>query len=457
MLTSLVQMCKSFRRTDATEPTDTPRSSRSSRTSRSSKRSSSQSESHDSPTPPITPSSSSAEPSSSWSRSNRGSSKASLSSKTSLSSIRESLPENPHVYDFSEICAATNNFLAIRFSSSSAAWRCSLHGKDAILFRRRLRRSMEASRLGERLSLICRSHHASLINLLGASISGDDIYLVYEYVKGASLADCLRNNKNPNFTVLSNWMLRMQVAMDIAKGLDYIHNSLGLNQNFIHNHIKSTSVLVMDQPSFHATICHFGTAELCGEIPEDQHQEGNWEATSSRLERADSRKMRFEGTVGYMSPEFQATGIGTQKSDVFAFGVVLLELLSGKEPLRYMLDGEKAEYRRVSLIETAMEAMGEEDTEEEGEGGGRGRNGNGNGNGSGRLRRWVDQRLKDSFPIEIAEKMTRVALDCVDVDPERRPKMRDVAGKISKLYLKSERWSKTLDLLPNLTISLAPR
>ncbi|XP_042510567.1 lysM domain receptor-like kinase 3 [Macadamia integrifolia] len=457
-------MCKILRRRDVKEPIATPRSPRTPRLSKcSSYQSKSQSQALDSRTPSMSSSTSSAQHYISGSRSNnssaiyttgsinRGSFGASISSKTSLSSIRESLPDNPNIYDYSEICAATNNFLAKRYFSSSAAWRCSLHDKDAIVFQRRLRRSIEASRLRERLSLICRSHHASLIKLLGASISGNHVYLVYEYVNGVSLADCLRNPKNPNFTVLSNWMSRMQVAIDIAKGLDYIHNSFELNQNFVHNHIKSTSVIVTDQPSIHARFCHFGTAELCGEIPEYTEMPKSSSSFLSRLKRAGSQSMRFEGTRGYMSPEFRATGIGTQKSDVFAFGVVLLELLSGEEPLRYRLDGEKKDYRRVSLIETAREAMEEEEGkgEEEGEGGGR---------GSGWLRTWVDRRLKDSFPVEVVENMTRVALDCVDVDPERRPSMRDVGGKISKLYLKSERWSKSMGGLPtDITVSLAPR
>ncbi|XP_043699010.1 lysM domain receptor-like kinase 3 [Telopea speciosissima] len=461
-------MCRSKSKTDATEPTATKRT-RSSRSSRPSKRSSTL----DIPTPPIS-STSSAAPSTSRSNtssvnyttssSNRDNSRASISSKTSLSSIRESLPENPHIYNFSEICTATNNFLAKRFPSSSAAWRCSLHSKDVIIFQRRLRRSLEPSKLRERLSLICRSHHASLINLLGASISGDHIYLVYDFVNGANLADCLRNPKIPNFTVLSNWMLRMQVAMGIANGLDYIHNSLGLNKNFVHNHIKSTSVIITDQPSFHARICSFGTAELCGEIPEyhhqKQHQEGNKEITeiteasssssSSKVKRTNSKDMRFEGTRGYMSPEFQATGIGTQKSDVYAFGVVLLELLSGEEPLRYKLDKETGSYRRVSVIETAREAMAQESS-------GPGTGKEAGGGGGGRLRTWMDRRLKDSFPLDVAEKITRVALDCVDEEPEKRPDMRDVVGKISKLYMKSEQWSNRMGVPTDFTVSFAPR
>jgi serine/threonine protein kinase len=59
------------------------------------------------------------------------------------------------------------------------------------------------SQLKEQLSVICRSNHSSVVKLLGASISGDYIYLVYEFIPGANLSNCLRNSKNPNFTVLS--------------------------------------------------------------------------------------------------------------------------------------------------------------------------------------------------------------------------------------------------------------
>ncbi|KAF9594768.1 hypothetical protein IFM89_034751 [Coptis chinensis] len=272
----------------------------------------------------------------------KDSSRTSVSSKTSLSSLRDSLPENAYIFDFSEICTATNNFLAKRYSSSSSsAWRCLMRGKDVLVFQRKFRRMIETPELRERLSAICKSHHMSVIKLLGASISGDHIYLVYDFVNGANLADCLRNSKNPGFTVLSNWMSRMQIATDLAQGLEYIHHYTGLNLSHIHNHIKSTS-LIVTEPS------------------------------------------------------------------------------------------------RISVIETAREAI---ESEQE-----------------GRLRRWIDTRLKDSFPLEVAEKMTRVALDCVDLDPEKRPDMRHVAGKMSKFYLRSRKWVDAIRVPTDMiTVSLAPR
>lgn len=357
---------------------------------------------------------------------NKDSWKSSVSSHSSLSSLRQSLPENPHLYDFKEIFSATNKFLSNKYSSSSSstAWRCVIRGDDVIVFQRKFRRPIEAAELRDRLLVICKSHHSSLIKLRGASMSGSYIYLVYDYVKGASLADCLKNPKNPNFTILSDWMSRIQIAADIAHGLDYIHNSTGLEKKFIHNHIKSTSIIVTQSTSLNAKICHFGTAELCGET------DCISEADSSK---PNSRFVKFEGTRGYMSPEFQSTGVATHKSDVYAFGVVLLEILSGKEPLKYT--EEKGNYVRVSLIETTREAVN-----------------------SGGVRRWMDKRLRDSYPEEVAEKLARLGLGCVEEDPEKRPEMSWVAGRISKLYLESQNWTETMSPLPtDFSVSMAPR
>ncbi|XP_058182061.1 lysM domain receptor-like kinase 3 [Rhododendron vialii] len=365
-----------------------------------------------------------------WSFNLKDSWKSSASSVNSLSSLREQLPETAHVYEFSEIRAATNNLLAKKFSSSSssASWRCAVRGNDVVVFQRKFRRQIHAQELRDRLSLICKSHHSSLIKLRGASVSGNYIYLVYDYVHGASLADCIRNPKNPNFTVLSNWMSRIQIATDIAHGLDYIHHSTGSNSNFIHNHIKSSSIIV-SEPSLNAKICHVGTAELCGEIHREEEEQ------SGGYRRYDSRVMKFEGTRGYMAPEFQANGVPTQKTDVYALGVVILELLSGKEALKYEVDEEGGGYRRVSVIETAREAA----------------------EGEGRVRWWVDKRLKDSYPVEVAGRVLRVGLECVEEDPERRPDMTWVAGRVSKLYLESKDWAEKMGVPTDFTVTLVPR
>ncbi|KAI3822809.1 hypothetical protein L1987_10407 [Smallanthus sonchifolius] len=380
---------------------------------------------------------------------------ASVSTRTSLSSLRNSLPENTHIYDISEIRTATNNFLAKRFSSSSApSWRCPLRGKEVVVFQRKLRRPIQDSDLREKLSVIYRSHHMCIIKLLGACISGEYIYLAYDFMPGGNLADCLRNKRNPNFTVLSTWMSRMQIATDLASGLDYIHNNAGLKINLVHKYVKSSSVIVTE-PSFNAKICHFGTAELCGEtvieakLVKARGDDEIVEVVSPEssppknlnLTRSSSGTMQFEGVKGYMAPEFR--GLATQKTDVYAFGVVILELLSGEEPVKYRYDKEKGNHVRTFVVESARLAVkgdGGEEAEIE-----------------GRLRRWVDRRLKDSFPVGVAEKLTRIALNCVEDDPNKRPSMSRVAGKISKLYLDSRKWADTFRVPTDFTSSFAPR
>ncbi|KAI3688146.1 hypothetical protein L1987_81855 [Smallanthus sonchifolius] len=374
---------------------------------------------------------------------------ASVSTRTSLSSLRNSLPENTHIYDISEIRTATNNFLAKRFSySSTHSWRCSLRGKEVVVFQRKLRRTIQDSDLREKLSVIYRSHHMCIIKLLGACISGEYIYLAYDFMSGGNLADCLRNKRNPNFTVLSTWMSRMQIATDLASGLDYIHNNAGLKINLIHKYMKSSSVIVTE-PSFNAKICHFGTAELCGETVieaklvktrgEDEIVEVVSPESSppKNLTRSSSGRMQFEGVKGYMAPEFR--GLATQKTDVYAFGVVILELLSGEEPVKYRYDKEKGNHVRTLVVETARLAVEGDGGEEAG------------------LRRWVDRRLKDSFPVAVAEKLTRIALNCVEDNPNKRPSMSLVAGKISKLYLDSRKWADTFRVPTDFTSSFAPR
>ncbi|KAL0537792.1 hypothetical protein IC582_026779 [Cucumis melo] len=375
------------------------------------------------------------------------------SSTTSFSTLHESLPESPHVFDFSEIIAATNNFLTNRIStaSSTPSWRCTLHGKDVIIFQRKFQPQIGLQQFKDRFYKICLCHHTSIIQLLGISISADYLYLVYNFVNGAKLSDCLRSSKTPNFTVLSSWISRMQVATDLAHGLDYIHNKSGINISLTHNHIKSSSIIVTE-PSFNARICHFGVAQLCNEDDWNKRIEKPsseiFENSKKKMElkekqlRLKSKKVQIKGVRGYMAPEYKSSGVATPMTDVYAFGVVILELLTGEEPVKFEFDRRKGNFVRVSLVESAMAVIEE---------------GGGGDDVEGRLRKWVDRRLKDSFPIRVAEKITRLAIRCVDVDPAKRPNMAHVANKISKLYIESKIWSDNLVNLANLSMSLAPR
>ncbi|WOK94903.1 lysM domain receptor-like kinase 3 [Canna indica] len=360
-------------------------------------------------------------------------SKVSSSSHSSLSSLREALPEALVLYTFSEIRSTTGDFRSNCLPGTSSGWRCTLRGKDAVVFQRRYR-GPDPAAIQARLATLARSHHSSLVPLLGASIVGDHVYLVHEFAPGATLDDCLRNPRNPSFTPLSTWISRMQIASDIAYGLEYIHFHSSVTAG-IHNRLKSSSVIITD-PGFCARICHFGATDLAGEIPAASEEDENGESnpSTSAIRRTGSRRMRIEGSRDYMAPELFAGGSISRQSDVFAFGVVLLEIISGAKPV------ERREFERVSLIDTAREAIGAEDGERR-----------------GRVRKWVDRRLRDSFPVETAEALIQVAIRCLEADPAARPDMTWVAGMVSKLFLDSKAWADAVKHPTDISVSIAPR
>ncbi|KAG2662611.1 lysM domain receptor-like kinase 3 [Panicum virgatum] len=356
------------------------------------------------------------------------SSSTASSSAASLAALRDSLPELPLLFTFNDLATATAKFssshrLVPAAPSSSNSFRCSLRGHPAAVFRRPL--SRDPREVTARLAVLGHCHHAAIARLLGAAASPDrtTLFLAYELVPDAApLSALLRNPKNPSFTPLATWHSRLQLAADVCDALYYVH----LQADTIHNRLCASSVLVCgDGPLPRAKIAHFGAADLAGELPVQQKDGGR-------------RGRRIEGKRGYMAPELVAGGPPSRCSDVFALGVVLLELVSGQEPVRYeMVNRGTGEYERTSLIETAEAAAAE--------GGGEG------------MRRWVDRRLRDSFPVDAAESLTALALRCVAKDPLARPDMSWVAAKVSKLFLEAQEWAARFRVPTDISISIAPR
>ncbi|XP_023755036.2 probable serine/threonine-protein kinase PBL26 [Lactuca sativa] len=152
-------------------------------------------------------------------------------------------------------------------------------------------------------------HHPNLVNLIGYCADGDQRLLVYEYMSAGSLEDHLLDL--PRGKAPLPWYTRMKIALDAAKGLEYLHDKA--NPPVIYRDLKSSNIL-LDQ-DFNAKLSDFGLAKL-GPVGDKTH-------VSSRV----------MGTYGYCAPEYQRTGQLTVKSDVYSFGVVLLELITGKRAI----------------------------------------------------------------------------------------------------------------------------
>ncbi|CAA7053530.1 unnamed protein product [Microthlaspi erraticum] len=152
---------------------------------------------------------------------------------------------------------------------------------------------------------LSRIHHRHLVSIVGHCISGERRLLIYDYVSNNDLYFHLHTSKE-----VLDWATRVKIAAGAARGLAYLHEDC--HPRIIHRDIKSSNILLED--NFDARVSDFGLARLALDC--------NTHITT-----------RVIGTFGYMAPEYASSGKLTEKSDVFSFGVVLLELITGRKPV----------------------------------------------------------------------------------------------------------------------------
>lgn len=168
------------------------------------------------------------------------------------------------------------------------------------------------------IAVLSKVRHRNLVSLLGYSIELNERLLVYEYMPQGALNNHIFHWKHLNIEPLT-WKKRLVIALDVARGMEYLHNLA--HQSFIHRDLKSSNILLGDD--FRAKVSDFGLVKLA---PDGKS----------------SIATRLAGTFGYMAPEYAVTGKITTKADVFSFGVVLMELVTGL----IALDEDRAEESR---------------------------------------------------------------------------------------------------------------
>ncbi|KAJ0987183.1 hypothetical protein J5N97_005539 [Dioscorea zingiberensis] len=154
--------------------------------------------------------------------------------------------------------------------------------------------------------LLSQVQHKNVVNLYGYCVHGDDKLLVYEYVPNESLDKLLFSKENKNGEL--DWKRRYDVINGVARGLLYLHEDA--HTTIIHRDIKAANILLDEK--WTPKIADFGLARL---YPEDQTHVNT----------------RVAGTTGYMAPEYVMHGLLSTKADVFSYGVLVLELITGQK------------------------------------------------------------------------------------------------------------------------------
>ncbi|GAA0152092.1 hypothetical protein LIER_37418 [Lithospermum erythrorhizon] len=314
--------------------------------------------------------------------------------------------EKPVVFTYEEIRSSTDNF-----SDSNLLG----HGSYGSVYYGLLReqevaiKRMTATKTKEfiaEMKILCRVHHANLVELIGYAATEDELFLIYEYAQKSSLKSHLHDPLNKGNTSLS-WITRVQIALDAARGLEYIHEHT--KPHYVHRDIKTSNILL--DSAFRAKISDFGLAKLV-----------------AKTNDAEASVTRVVGSFGYVAPEYLKDGLATSKSDIYAFGVVLFEIISGKEAITRTEGTTGKNSERRSLVSIMLAAL---------------RNSPDSLSMSS-LKDHVDPCLMDLYPHDCLFKVSILAKQCIDDDPILRPDMKQVVISLSQILLSSVEWEATL-------------
>ncbi|KAF7808531.1 receptor protein kinase TMK1-like [Senna tora] len=210
----------------------------------------------------------------------------------------------------------TNNFCEENIlgrGGFSTVYRGESHDGTKIAVKR-----MESGMRGEKglrefeaeIAVLTKARHKHLVALQGYCLDANERLLVYEYMPQGTLSRHLFSWKDEEGLKPLEWTRRLTIALDVARGVEYLH---GLAQrNFIHRDLKPSNILLGDD--MRAKVSDFGLVRL---VPEDKT----------------SIETRVAGTFGYLAPEYAATGRVTTKVDVYSFGVILMEMVTGRRAL----------------------------------------------------------------------------------------------------------------------------
>ncbi|GMY11610.1 lysM domain receptor-like kinase 4 [Fagus crenata] len=301
----------------------------------------------------------------------------------SLSSIAQSIK----VYKFSELLHATDNFSPSCLIKGSV-YRGTINGDLAAI------KKINGD-VSKEIDLLNKINHSNIIRLSGVCFNNGNWYLVYEYAVNGPLSDWIYNNNNDG-KILS-WTQRIQIILDAASGLNYLHSFT--TPPHVHKDLKISNILL--DSDFRAKVANFGLARTA------EWQEGQFSLTS-----------HIVGTRGYMAPEYLENGVVSTKLDVYAFGVLMLEIMTGKEVAALY------EEENMQLSDVLNAVLHEEDGQES-------------------LTLSMDSSLQGNYPSGLAVFMFKLIDSCLKKDPPSRPTMDEIVQSLSRTLNTSLAWESS--------------
>ncbi|XP_062078882.1 probable L-type lectin-domain containing receptor kinase S.7 [Humulus lupulus] len=303
--------------------------------------------------------------------------------RTQKSFINHDLLTSPREFTYRELKSATKGFHASRIIGHGAfgtVYKAFFANSGTIAAVKRSKHSHEGKTefLAE-LSIIACLRHKNLVQLQGWCVEKGELLLVYDFMPNGSL-DKLLYQESGRGPWLS-WSHRQNIAVGLASILTYLHQEC--EQQVIHRDIKTGNVLL--DGNFNARLGDFGLAKLM------DHDKSPVSTLTA-------------GTMGYLAPEYLQYGKATEKTDVFSFGIVILEVACGRRPI----ERETGTQKMVNLVDWVWGLHSE-----------------------GKIIEAADKRLNGEFREEEMRKLLLVGLSCANPDSTERPTMRRVLQILS--------------------------
>lgn len=299
-------------------------------------------------------------------------------------------------FDEQEVLASLTKENLIASGGSGQVYKVELKSGE-IVAAKRLWQTKESSESGDEFrsetDTLGRVRHANIVRLLFSCISEDLKVLVYEYMENGSLGDVLFGDKNEEL----DWPKRFNIALGAAQGLAYLHHDCV--PPIIHRDVKSNNILLDEE--FWPKVADFGLAKILKRDTEED---------------SDQLMSRVAGSYGYIAPEYAYTMKVTEKSDVYSYGVVLLELITGKRPNDTSFGENKNIVKWVTEIALSPSSLSQDSCNDA----------TGIINVSS-VDRIIDPKMnKSTIAYGQVEKLLNVALSCTADLPASRPSVRRV-------------------------------